>query len=198
MVDLTLRGAPGFAQAMIAPWSSLSLVSLPTKLSQGWTWSAAGREACLVSPSGEPHRFSRKGGLFRYVPNSDTTRVNPVKPVERVKRVAYMNASDTEVAEPKAMLEGSEVVKQGVKQGNKGVRGLLGSKTLALLLTLMLTAWACGTPTTDPQLQIITNELRDSIRPNLRPHSARKASVTPSPIPHGVRGHMPHDPNCIA
>ena len=57
----------------------------------------------------------------------------------------------------------------------------------------MLTAWACGTPTTDPQLQIITNELRDSIRPSLRPHSAKKASVTPSPIPHGMKGHMPHD-----
>ena len=109
-----------------------------------------------------------------------------------------MNASDTEVAEPKAMLEGSEVVKQGAKQGTTGLRGLLSSKTLTLLLTLMLTAWACGTPTTDPQLQIITNELQDSIRPTLRHHSSRKASVTHSPIPHGVRGHMPHDPNCNA
>ena len=62
----------------------------------------------------------------------------------------------------------------------------------------MLTAWASGTPTTDPQLQIITNELRDSIRHDVRPHSARKASVAPSPVSHGVRGHMPHDPSCIA
>ena len=96
------------------------------------------------------------------------------------------------------MLEGSEVVKQCAKQGTKGLRGLLSSKTLTLLLTLMLTAWACGTPTTDPQLQIITNELRESVGPKLRPHSARKVSVTPSPISHGVRGHMPHDPDCIA
>ena len=62
----------------------------------------------------------------------------------------------------------------------------------------MLTAWASGTPTTDPQLQIITNELRDSIRHDVRPHSAKKASVAPSPVSHGVRGHMPHDPSCIA
>ena len=189
--DLTLKGALGFAQAMIAPWSSLSLVSLPTRLSEGWTWSAAGREACLVSPSGEPHRFSLQGGLFRYTPDSITTQVKPVK------RVAYLNASDDPVAEPKSMPEGPKVVKQGVKQG-KGVKGLLNSKTLALLLTLMLTAWACGTPTTDPQLQLITNELRESIRHESRPHSVRKASVTPSPIPHGVRGHIPHDPDCIA
>ena len=118
---------------MIAPWSSLSLVSLPTRLSEGWTWSAAGREACLVSPSGEPHRFSLQGGLFRYTPDSDTTRVQPAK------RVAYLNASDNPVAEPKSMPEGPEVVKQGVKQG-KGIKGLLNSKTLILLLTLMLTA----------------------------------------------------------
>ena len=47
-----------------------------------------------------------------------------------------MNASDTKVVEPEVMLEGSEVVKHGAKQGNKGIRGLLGSRTLALLLVV--------------------------------------------------------------
>ena len=75
--DLTLRGALGFTRAMMVPWSSLTLVSLPTRLSQGWTWSAAGKEACLVSPEGEPHRFSLKEGLFRYLPNNTH---NPVEP----------------------------------------------------------------------------------------------------------------------
>ena len=107
-----------------------------------------GREACLVSPSGEPHRFSLKGGLFRYVPDSDKTHSKPHKQVERNKRVAYLNASDTMVTEPKSVLEEPKVVKQGAGQGTKGIKGMLKSKTLALLLTLMLTAWACGTPTT--------------------------------------------------
>ena len=75
--DLTLRGALGFTQAMIVPWSSLTLVSLPTRLSHGWTWSAAGKEACLVSPEGEPHRFSLKDGLFRYLPNRAHKTVAP-------------------------------------------------------------------------------------------------------------------------
>ena len=81
--DLTLRGALGFTRAMIVPGSSLTLVSLPTRLSQGWTWSAAGTQACLVSPEGEPHRFSLKDGLFRYIPNSTHTNSTPV---------AYTNA----------------------------------------------------------------------------------------------------------
>ena len=78
------------------------------------------------------------------------------------------------------MPEGPEVVEQGAKQG-KGMKGFLNSKTLTLLLTLMLTAWAYGTPTTDPQLQLVVKELRESMGPKLRPHSARKASVAPPP-----------------
>ena len=35
--DLTLKGVLGFTQAMLAPRSNLTLVSLPTRLSQGWT-----------------------------------------------------------------------------------------------------------------------------------------------------------------
>ena len=35
--ELTLKGALGSTQAMLAPWSNLTLVSLPTRLSQGWT-----------------------------------------------------------------------------------------------------------------------------------------------------------------
>ena len=95
--------------------------------------------------------------------------------------------------------EGPQGGKQGAKQGAKGARGLLNSKTLSLILTLLLTTWACGTNTTDPQLQLVINELRANMPARTtRPHSSRQATVTPSPIPHGVRGHMPHDPNCEA
>ena len=52
-----------------------------------------------------------EGRSIQYVSNRDTTQTKPAKPVERPKRVAYMNASDTKVAKPKSVLEGSEVVK---------------------------------------------------------------------------------------
>ena len=63
--DVTLRGALCFTQAMLAPWSRLSLVSLPTRLTQGWS---SGRRACLVSPSGKNHHFTLSEGLFRHDP----------------------------------------------------------------------------------------------------------------------------------
>ena len=149
------------------------------------------KHTSLVSPEGEPHRFSLKEGLFRYIPNSTHTRITPV---------AYTNAAGEDESEViKDKQEGPQGGKQGAKQGSKGTRGSLNSKTLALLLALMLTTWACGTQTTDPQLQLIVNELRDKLpKPMTRPHSSRQATVTPSPVPHGVRGHMPHDPNCDA
>ena len=189
--DLTLRGALGFTRAMIVPWSSLTLVSLPTRLSQGWTWSAAGREACLVSPEGEPHRFSLKEGLFRYKSNS---LHNPVTPA------AFNNAAGEDSSESITdRQEGPQEGKQGAKQGAKGSRGLLNSKTLSVLLTLMLTTWACGTNTIDPQLQLVTNELRASMpRQTTRPHSSRQATVTPSPISHGVRGFEECEEGCLA
>ena len=144
-----------------------------------------------MSPEGEPHRFSLKEGLFRYKSNS---LHNPVTPA------AFNNAAGEGSSE--LMTDGQEGPqggKQGAKQGSKGTRGSLNSKTLTLLLALMLTTWACGTQTTDPQLQLIVNELRDKMpKPMTRPHSSRQATVPPSPIPHGVRGHMPHDPNCDA
>ena len=73
--DLTLGGALRFTQAMVAPWSHLTLVSLPTRLSQGWSWRAAGKQACLVSPDGENHRFVLDKGLFRYNPDHSDSPV---------------------------------------------------------------------------------------------------------------------------
>ena len=109
-----------------------------------------------MSPEGEPHRFSLKEGLFRYLPNNTH---NPVEPAA-FNNAAGHDSNDSVTDRP----EVPQVGKQGEKQGKKGSRGLLSSKTLSLLLTLMLTTWACGTNTTDPQLQLVINELRAIVR----------------------------------
>ena len=199
--DLTLKGALGFTRAMLAPWSSLTLVSLPTRLSQGWTWSAAGREACLVSPEGEPHRFSLKEGLFRYCPLAPQPTANLAKGARTRRSVASdpkgHSGTDSDVSPTaKDTEDDAEGAKQGVKQTPKGGRALT-SKALTLLLTLLLTTWVCGTPTMDPQLQLLTQELRQSVLTPARTHGARKATVPVTLVPHGVRGHMPHDPDCL-
>ena len=187
---------------MLAPWSNLTLVSLPTRLSQGWTWSAAGREACLVSPKGEPHRFSLKEGLFKYCPLPPHPTANLAKGARHRRGVIAdpKGRSDTDSdASPtaKATEDDDEGAKQGVKQTPKGSRSL-ASKALTLMLTLLLTTWVCGTPAMDPQLQLLTQELKQRVLTPVRPHGARKATVPVTLVPHGVRGHMPHDPDCLA
>ena len=199
--DLTLKGALGFTRAMLAPWSSLTLVSLPTRLSQGWTWSAAGREACLVSPEGEPHRFSLKEGLFRYCPLAPQPTANLAKGARTRRSVASdpkgHGGTDNDVSPTaEATEDDAKSAKQGVKQTPKGGRALT-SKALTLLLTRLLTTWVCGTPTMDPQLQLLTQELGQSVLTPARTHGARKATVPVTLVPHGVRGHMPHDPDCL-
>ena len=63
-----------------------------------------------------------------------------------------VNATDKVTRGPVMdMLQGSEGVKEKrVGQGKKGWRGLLSSKTLTLLLTLMLATWASDVDITDP------------------------------------------------
>lgn len=64
--DWTISGALRMAKSLVVPQSVYSLVSLPTRLLQGWKWQAGGSEAVLESPEGETHKFTMEQGLFRY------------------------------------------------------------------------------------------------------------------------------------
>ena len=53
-------------KSLVVPSSVYSLVSLPTRLVQGWKWTAEGKTAQLESPEGDSYVFKLVKGLFRY------------------------------------------------------------------------------------------------------------------------------------
>ena len=64
--EWTIEGALKMVKSLVVPSSVYSLVSLPTRLVQGWKWTAEGKTAQLESPEGDSYVFKLVKGLFRY------------------------------------------------------------------------------------------------------------------------------------
>ena len=117
-----------------------------------------------MSPDGENHRFVLDKGLFRYNPDPSDSPV--AMPAEGEGQGAPSKAAP-------------ETAKQGAKQGARGARGLLSSKTLTLIVTLLLAAWATSGPA-------IVRHLRCSFSPTncelLSPPPSRDLTVRERPL----------------
>ena len=64
--------APGLSthQGLMAPWLPFTLLSLTSRMREGWSFITKGIWGCLSSPSGESHYFRvDEEGLLRHTPN---------------------------------------------------------------------------------------------------------------------------------
>ena len=61
-----INGLLRFSKSLMAPWSSMSLLSICDRLSNGWAWRGMGDCITLVDPSGAMHNFVLRNRLFRF------------------------------------------------------------------------------------------------------------------------------------
>ena len=82
--SMVVSGMLGFSEALVAPWSGMTLLSLPTRLRQGWQWLGSGQKVTLLDPEGTEHRFCLKDRFFRYA-GSGGTVTSPKKARHRCR-----------------------------------------------------------------------------------------------------------------
>jgi hypothetical protein len=207
-------------RALMAPWTSHTLVSVRRRLGEGWHWWGRDRGAGLVDPAGVQHGFQLEDGLFQLDGKEEAMMGEAAGESREPRGVVVEPQEDSEyeeddcdsdddgdgpggvvgarehdskqAVEVKAVTVGTGVSKGGTRVPKARVlRGVL-----ALVLALAL-----GGCARDPELGGQLGDVLQCDAPSGGASSQRRVRVLRKALDghaHWTRGHFPHDPKCDA
>ena len=174
MVDVDHGGTLTTISGLWAPWSPLTLISIPYRLAQGAIFWAKGSDAILCDTQGD-HCFTLCDGLHRYTPGGMTPHLDQVS--HRLR-----SWGDTPCSPDIALL--------GRSAGPR-------PKVIGLMVLLALLSCVLDSST----LQILSGlltmaEVSSDDLTSVYLNQVRKKASPVSHEEHCRRGHYPHDPHC--
>ena len=166
-----IDGALGFKDALVAPWTKLSLISLPDRLKRGWSWLGTGDTVTLTDNVGTQYFFKLKNRLYRYWGSRNQPQ----------KQQSTSGSKTAPKATPRVALN---------TQARKA-KPLKIPKHMQMMLMLMVGLCMLGPHTAE-------TKLKSQVQESLKMDKVTEGNWYNSKAykEHCKRGHLPHDSRC--